>query len=223
VTTDAAAGAAGTVRPDDTALAPIRDRLKRGLVISAYGEASRLGPLRSWRGAGARVLAARLARNLGAGRLGRGILFCASREHPESWEVALEYARTALWRHGAYRALRYMDARGVPPATAALATRAGWSSLQAVLRACLDDHERAQELIGRAIERYPDQALPRFDQAQVLEYADRPAEAFAIIEGERASDPWAPGHRLSLWNRRQTAGYDRSEAEVLATTEALDP
>src|SRR5204862_180618 len=81
----------------------------QGLYLQAYTRASKLAPLQTWRGTEARILAGRLAGNLGAPRLGRVLHFRAFRDDRRSLEALYPYAYAILDRRGpldAWNALR---------------------------------------------------------------------------------------------------------------------
>src|SRR5438045_8726003 len=95
------------ISPND--LQRVRDLYDRGLYLQAWKAAEALGPLREWRGTPARVLAGRLAGNLGASRLGRVLHFRAWRDDRENLEALYSYGYALLDRRGpldAWNALR---------------------------------------------------------------------------------------------------------------------
>src|SRR6187549_1016771 len=81
-------------------LARIGDLYDRGLYLQAWQASTRVGPLREWRGTSARVLAGRLAGNLGAQRLGRVLHFRAWRDDREDLEALYSYTYALLDRRG---------------------------------------------------------------------------------------------------------------------------
>src|SRR5690242_18246775 len=71
----------------DVQLDQVLELYLSGRMLRAYEAAQALGPLHTWRGATARVLAGRLAMNLGAPRLGHVLHRLAYRDdsgHPEA-------------------------------------------------------------------------------------------------------------------------------------------
>src|SRR5215831_16865018 len=78
----------------------VRELYDRGLYLQAWKVAEQLGPLRDWRGTPARVLAGRLAGNLGAQRLGRVLHFRAWRDQRHDLEALYSYAYALLDRRG---------------------------------------------------------------------------------------------------------------------------
>src|SRR5262245_25747810 len=88
-------------------LARVRARYEQGLYLQAYEASQPLGDLRRWRGVEARLLAGRLAGNLGNGKLGHALLtlaWCADRDHPEA---TYRFARTLFQRRGPLRTWQF--------------------------------------------------------------------------------------------------------------------
>src|SRR5215218_3747895 len=81
-------------------LCQILDLYERGLFLQAYTLAVALGPLHEWQGTEARLLAGRLAMQLGAPRLGRRLHRLAWREDPKHLETRYYRARHRMERSG---------------------------------------------------------------------------------------------------------------------------
>src|SRR5213596_3541514 len=86
----------------------------RGLCRQAYDRAIQFGPLRQWTGTQARILAGRLAMNLGAPRLGRGQYFAAWHGAPDVVEAQAYAAAAVLDRYGCYAAWRFLQRIELP-------------------------------------------------------------------------------------------------------------
>src|SRR5690242_3619449 len=97
------------IAPAPADLAEVRDLYLRGLCLQAYERAKVIGPLHRWRGAEARVLAGRLAMNLGAPRQGSWHHVHAFREDPADPEAGYYYARVLLERRGPLRAWGFLQ------------------------------------------------------------------------------------------------------------------
>src|SRR5689334_22264017 len=80
----------------------------QGLYLQAFHLAEELAPLRTWRGAAARVLAGRMAGNLGGGRLANWHFLRAYREDRNHPEACWFFARYLLDFRGPWRALQFM-------------------------------------------------------------------------------------------------------------------
>src|SRR5205085_1624943 len=81
---------------------------EQGKCLQAYRYATRFGPLQGWKGTGSRVLAGRLAQNLGAPRLGISLLLKAHRRDPKDPLALYYYARTLLLVRGPVAALAFL-------------------------------------------------------------------------------------------------------------------
>ena len=90
-------------------LTDLRELYSQGLYLQAYeaGQAA-MGPLRDWPAPQARVLAGRLANNLGARRLGRWLFLRAFREYPHDPEVLYFYVWCRIERRGPLAAWEFL-------------------------------------------------------------------------------------------------------------------
>jgi len=86
----------------------------RGLMLQAYEAARADGPLRSWQGRNARILAGRLASNLGAQRLSCAMHSLAWRENRTSASTQCYHGRGILNRWGPLAAWEFLRGRGEP-------------------------------------------------------------------------------------------------------------
>lgn len=107
-------------------LREILDEHDRGQLLRAYELSRAHGPLRRWRGAAGRVLAGRLAMNLGAPHLGRVSHRLAWREEPGHPEARYYYARALFESHGPLRAWEFLRRTGELPDDAPPHVRADW-------------------------------------------------------------------------------------------------
>ncbi|MCW8141062.1 MAG: hypothetical protein KIT58_19340, partial [Planctomycetota bacterium] len=80
--TSPVADLAEAVTPDPAALEAVREAYGRGDYLHAWDLAQAIGPLEAWRGPAGRVMAGRLAFNLGGDRRGTRLHLRAWREHP---------------------------------------------------------------------------------------------------------------------------------------------
>ena len=118
-------------------------------MLRAYAAALKVGPVTQWRGARGRVLAGRLAMNLGGQRLGRVLHMLARREHPRDPSACYYYARAILERRGPLPAWYFLQNHGdLPDATPG--ERGDWLSLHAHIAAELRDFENAEQWLARA-------------------------------------------------------------------------
>ncbi len=143
----------------------------QGRYIDALEASKPLGDLRTWPGAEGRVLAGRLAGNLGAPRLGRGAPLARGREyhdHPQ----AQYFAAMNYWsRFGPVHAWRRYRNRELPEG-ADIVTRADWLALKAVLLASMRDFSRAEPLMIEALELDSQSAWLHVELSELLDRQD---------------------------------------------------
>src|SRR5580693_5758213 len=91
-------------RPDvpPDLLQRVNDLYDAGLMVQAYEASRQAGPLVRWQSIPARILAARLARNIGAPRLGYALILRAYREEPANPEARYYLAGEILSRRGPF-------------------------------------------------------------------------------------------------------------------------
>src|SRR5215217_9401463 len=129
----------------------ILDLYHRGLMLRAWELARSLGPLKEWRGAASRVMAGRLAMNLGAPKLGRALHRLAHREEPDD-PNSLYYCGLAIFeRRGPLPTWELLCRHGELP-DAPPKTRADWFALHATVLSFFRDFETAERWLARADE-----------------------------------------------------------------------
>jgi tetratricopeptide (TPR) repeat protein len=191
-------------------LDPIRDLYVRGFGIQAYAAAQHLGPLHTWTGTAARVLAGRLAWVLGAPRLGTWLHLRAWRQDPDDPEARYYFARTRLDRRGPLAAWYSLQQSGVLPAAPA-ELHADWLALHASVLGRLRDFEAADSWLARAIETCPNQPWIYVEQSGLLELEDRYEESLQAARHALELRPWyrpavqAVTHALQLLDRDREA------------------
>jgi len=171
-TTDADAGPDAGKR-----LARVSELYQRGKYLDALRASEPLGPPAQWPGTRGRVLAGRLANNLGAPRLGRVLHLLAHRNAPEDWDARYFYIWARFMRRGPLVAWKKMEDFGEPTEDARDIARADWLALKAHALAMLRDFEAAEALLERAVDLAPDRAWVWVERACVLEMEDRYEEA----------------------------------------------
>ena len=187
-------------------LGRIGELYDRGMYLQAWQASTRVGPLREWRGTSARVLAGRLAGNLGAQRLGRVLHFRAWRDDREDLEALYSYAYAILDRRGPLDAWVLLRAGG-DFAAAPEPLRADLYALRAEVAALLRDFDTADHWLGRAEKIAADRAWFHVARARILEHEDRYPDALAAVRRALDLRPWyrpavqTMGHLLQLLDR----------------------
>ena len=171
----------------------IRDLYHRSLYVQAYKASEKLGPITAWEGAEARLLAGRLAMNLGGVRLGYALHMSAYRAYTDDSVVQYYYARGLLNRRGPLESLRMLDRISVNR-NASTPLRADILSAKAAALALLRDFHEAERCIEQSLKLSPERPWLHVERSFVLECEDRHEEA---LEAARQSlaihDSYRPG------------------------------
>ena len=120
-----------------------------GLYLQAFQATREVGPLDQWRGADARVLAGRLAGNLGAPRLGDWHFLHAWRSDRNHPDALWFYARTLLGLRGPLAAWKFVSGQKFP-ANAPAKSLSHWYSLHGSILAMLRDFDAAEDWLKKA-------------------------------------------------------------------------
>lgn len=178
------------VTPADPTLEAVRALYEQGRYLSAWRLAAAEGADEpGWAGTGARVLLARVLRNVGAPRRAEALIlrtWRADRSHPEAtyyagYALLGQRGPLATWRH-----LRDHPLDEAAPAR----IRADVLALQAVTLGHLRDFGAAEALLARARQLTPENAWLEVEQAHLLQLQDRPAEAEAAARCALEGSPW---------------------------------
>src|SRR5260370_39816484 len=102
----------------------------KGLYLQAYQQAEKNGPLSRWTGTRARILAGRLAGNLGGPRLGECHFIRAWRQDRTDPEASWFFGRYVLDSLGPWKALQFLKNQGTFP-EAGIEIRSYWLLLYA--------------------------------------------------------------------------------------------
>ncbi|HEX7901727.1 MAG TPA: hypothetical protein VF950_28465, partial [Planctomycetota bacterium] len=183
---------------------------ERGLYVQAWKLGESLGPPSTWKGTHARVLAGRLAGNLGARRTANALHLSAWRRDPRDPE-ALYYAAFALFERRGPLAAWDVLRRAGEPVDAPPRARADLLALRAELAATLRDFDTADALLSRAEDVGGDLLWTAVVRARVLELEDRYPEALEAARRALARRPdyrpavQAAAHLLQLLDRDREA------------------
>jgi len=163
------------VRIEEKNLERVQALYDQGLCRSAFDLATTFGPLPLWRGTAARVLAGRLAHNLGAPRLGRALHALAYREERDGLLTRAYFAAGVLERYGPWSAWQTLDRFGDPPVPKTASDRDAATyllSLRARIAATWRDFDTADQWLRRA-EEIEKSAWLITERAFLLEQQDR--------------------------------------------------
>ncbi|MFN4260003.1 MAG: tetratricopeptide repeat protein [Gemmataceae bacterium] len=183
---------------------------QEGQCLQAYRSAEQLGPLPAWRGAAARIVAGRLAINVGAPKLANWHHAKAWREHPTDPEACYYYARWVLERRGLLSAWKFLAEQGDLP-HAPEPIRADWFAFRACVAGRLRDFDTAEAWLSRAEELAGDRPWICIERCSLFEFEDRYEEALAAARRALELRPWyrpglqAVAHVLQLLDRDREA------------------
>ena len=184
--------------------------MEQGRYLSALACSKELGPLAEWPDARGHVLATRLASHLGSPTISRLLIRRAKQRWPDDPSVHYFYwAERCNSRRFVRRWLEVRDSElsGKPDRI----LRAHWLAFKGTILGAMRDYDRAEKLIGKAMQLAPDDAWVHFERGLVLEYADRNADALlAYQESLRLKPNYRPSAiaaatRLHHLNRDEEA------------------
>lgn len=187
-------------------LEQVRDLYQNGQYLKSFEASKSLGPLHEWQGTQARVLAGRLAMNLGSPRLGRILHRLAWRDDPLDIETCYYHVLSTVVRRGPWAMWKFMDPAGEFE-DASPELRADWFALRARTYGMMRDFQSAEKWIARAKELAPQRAWIWVEQSYLLEMQDRRDEALQSAQHSLELRPWyrpsvqAVAHQLVQANR----------------------
>jgi tetratricopeptide (TPR) repeat protein len=200
------------------AIQPFTELYLRGLYLQALEKGQRqFGPIREWEGPDGRMLASRLAVNLGAPRLSLWHRLKAWRETPEHPEVRYYYGWTLFERQGPWHTWKFIQSTDEMP-HASPDVRSSWYSLGAQTLSLLRDFERADQWLRRALDLGGDRPWVHVVRSGVLELEDRYDEALDAADSALKLIPYfrpavqSRAHLLTLMGRDEDAFHFLQEA-----------
>lgn len=157
--------------PDDI-LRQAESLYEQGRFVSAYRIAEPLGKLGRWPGVHGRIMAGRLAYQLGRAGWGTALHQLALREYPNDPRALYYGALAARSRRGPLRT--WLQFRDVSlPATATTEQQADWLSFKGSLLGSLRDFQRAQKLIDQSLALFPSSAWNHLVQSDLCRLRDQ--------------------------------------------------
>lgn len=169
-------------------LSQIRELYDQGLYCQAYQAGADLGELKQWPGPAARILAGRLAMQLGSPKLGRTLHAVVYRQSPAFPEAVYYNARYRMERFGPYGCLRFMK-QHTDWSDSSPELRADWMALEGLAAAQLRDAYRTEKKFDQAQELAPDRLWIQVERAAAWEQLGKLPQALAMIEEVRAQAP----------------------------------
>jgi cellulose synthase operon protein C len=197
-------------------LSRIRELYAQGRYRQALERSAPFGPLVAWSNTPARLLAGRLAMQLGAPRLGRKLHAAAYRSTPSNLEAVYYHARYRFEKFGPLAAWRFMVKQD-DWSDASPDLRADWHAFNAFVLARLRDFDRALRGLERAEELAPRRAWIQVERAAVLETADRTDDSLAAARRALELQPWFRPAVQAVAHLLQKSGRDAEAAAFLET------
>lgn len=159
-----------------------------GLYVQAYRQAEWIGPLAGWRRPESRVLAGRIAGNLGSTRLADWHFVHAWRENREHPETLWYFTRYLLNMRGPFAAWNFVRSHPLP-SDAAPMLQSHWYSQQAAILGRLRDFDAAHDWLKKA-EAIGEEPWTLMERAALCVLEDKHEEAEAAARKAMQLHPW---------------------------------
>jgi tetratricopeptide (TPR) repeat protein len=185
---------------------------KSGLLLHAYAQLAPLPALHSWRGQESRLLAGRLAWQLGARRQGHAILLHAWRRHPASVDAFANAVGTTHELHGAYAAWRLLER--APPASSPT-QEADLLAARVQILAQLRDFDAARHALAQATALDPANSWVVLAAAWLHEHADEYDAALVVARRAYELAPHWSSAVTMLAHLLHLVGRDAEGIDVL--------
>ncbi len=170
-------------------IARIRDLYAQGHYLQALSASEAFGPIRKWEGAAARLIGGRLAIQLGAPKLGRGLHLLAFRQNPANLEAIYYHARYRLEHFGPLSCWQFLGLHD-EWSDASPDLRADWYALHGFVCSRVRDFDRAEKWLTQAEATASDRAWVLVERASVYEAADRLEDALATARRSLELQAW---------------------------------
>ena len=181
------------------------------LCLQAYREAIQAGPLARWTGTHARILAGRLAANLGGYQLSRVHHWLAWRSNKNNPNLLGYYGYWLLQKRGPLAVLEFLERFGSSIPDQDPKGMSHLCTLRALVAGQLRDFSASEEWLTRAAKLVPDDAWVAITRANILELQDRYEESLETAQQALALRPWyrpgvqAAAHAMQLLDRDEAA------------------
>ena len=166
----------------------VLDLYNESMFLSAWEIGKPHGPLESWPGTEARVLAGRLAPHLGAPRLSNYLHINALRADPTNANAQYFYVWWALNYRGGLHAWHERTRLGAPTSNDSV-DHCDYHGQCAAILGTLRDFERAEDHTTRALEAVPDRSWAHIERARLYEREDRYGKALEAAQHALELDP----------------------------------
>lgn len=182
-----------------------------GLCLKAFDLVKTIGPLETWKGNQARILAGRLAANLGAARLSGIIHWQTWREEKQNPDLIAYRVHALLHRRGPLPALEFLESCGEIDANSEANGRIHYFTVKALIMAAFRDFAESEDALHRAERINSEHSWLATVRAHVYELQDRYSESLQAARQSLKLNPWyrpgvqAVAHALQLLDRDEEA------------------
>jgi tetratricopeptide (TPR) repeat protein len=190
----------------------------QGLYLQAYHAAEAIGPLSQWTGTTQRILAGRIAGNLGSQRLADVMFIRAFRADSKSCEASWYYTRYLLDARGPFQALQVLKKQGLFP-EAPPDQRSFWLSLWATVHGRVRDFDNAEKWLAEAESLGWQHPWIHLERAALFNLEDRHEEALQAVRRALEVRPW---YRPAVqWLAHFLVQLERDEEALTTLQEAM--
>jgi tetratricopeptide (TPR) repeat protein len=200
---------------NDQLIRQVNDLYQRGLYVQALQCGEQGAPIREWSGTQQRLLAGRIAYNLGAPRLGRAMHWLAWRHDPGDPMAIYFQALGVAAFHGPLRAWEMQERQGDLP-EAEDGVHADYCALRARTFGMLRDFDTAESWSARAFELAPDRSWLYVEKTSLLSMQDRYDEALAAARRALELRPMYRPAVEAVSETLQALGRDEDALALLA-------
>ncbi len=193
--------------------ARLEDLIDRGLYVQAYGSVKEYGPLTSWSGPEALIMAIRLASHLGSSSLSMRVSARAAKKYPTHPGVQYYHTFTVLEWRGPLPAWNRLVALG-ELSGATPEQQADLYALRAQVAGSLRDFQTAEHWLLKAEQLHPNDAWLAIQRTYLLEAQDRYAEALEAARQAMKLHPH-PYYRPGVIAQAQALQYLNRDREAL--------
>jgi tetratricopeptide (TPR) repeat protein len=207
--------------PSADHLQELRDLYERGLCLQAFKAGQEFGDLITWQPTEARILAGRLAMNLGAGQLGTRLHLRAYRHDRQSHRARYYFALALFELRGPLATWDFLaDCDTLPEISPG--DRADMCALRARAAAKLRDFETAELWLKKADDTAPGKAWNSVERAGVLAEEDRYDEALEVarLSLKQHFAPWFRPAVQQVAHLLQVLGRDTEAIKFLEEASA---
>ena len=198
-------------------LSRVKALYDEGLCLQAHKEAIKVAPLNRWTGISARVLAGRLAANLGGYRLNHVHHWLAWRSDKTNPDLLAYHCYTVFQRRGPLAALEFLERYHESTASQDPDGLTHFYTVRAMVAGQLRDFRSSELWLARAAEFGPDHPWLATTRSNILEVQDRYEEALEAAQLALALRPWYRPGVQALAHALQLLGRDEDALEFLTS------